>query len=107
MQVHWPIRFLKSGSAENPDTVTENLSSEGFHCLTKAPLVPGELSMCTLGVPAHDPKDVNRMLLVECKIRVVWARIADNGFYNVGCRIENYRFLDAVPSGRGPFRTEL
>jgi len=104
MQVHWPLRFLRPGTVDDLETITQDLTSDGFRCRTKVPLAAGDSSMCTLGVPAHDPKDASRTLLVECEIRVVWARAADEGFHHLGCRIENYRFLDTIPSGREPFR---
>ena len=95
MQVHWTIRFLRNGNDGAHETVTRDLSSEGFQCLTKMAFVPGESAACTLGVPANDPKDARRMLMVNCKVRVVWVRATDDGYYDMGCRIENYRFIDA------------
>ena len=98
MQVHWTIRFLRNGNGDAHETVTRDLSSEGFQCLTRVPFVPGEFSMCTLGVPANDPKDARRILMVNCKVRVVWVRATDDGYYDMGCRIENYQFVDALPA---------
>lgn len=38
-QVHWPILFLITGSRGGApiETITENLSSDGFYCLCPTP----------------------------------------------------------------------
>ena len=98
MQVHWPLRFLRSDLLEAVETVTSDLSSEGFYCLANTPFVPGELRVCTLGVPTNYPRSGERMLTVECKVRIVRAQLRDDGLYGVGCHIEDYRFVDIIPS---------
>jgi hypothetical protein len=98
MQVHWPLRFLRCGVVDTVETVTSDLSSEGFYCLAKTPFVPGELKACTLGVPTNYPRRGERMLTVECKVRIVRIQLRDDGFYGLGCHIEDYRFVDVLAS---------
>ncbi len=95
MHVHWPIRFFGPDSAKAVETITCDLSSDGFHCRAKAPFVVGDSWTCTLNVPANDPTDGGRTLLVECTVRIVWTRLVDE-LHHIGCRIEGYRFLDSL-----------
>jgi hypothetical protein len=44
-------------------------------------------------VPAHRPQAPGGLLLVKCRVRIVRVDAPDSqGFYGVGCRIEDYRF---------------
>src|ERR1043165_3159323 len=47
IQVHWPVRFLNGETVDIVETVTRDLSSDGFYCLAKMLFVPGELKVCT------------------------------------------------------------
>ena len=93
-QVHCPVRFLRSGTMDPLETTTQNLSSEGFYCLNNSPFVPGESMACTLSLPAHQPHSAEQMLLLECRVRIIWVEGPDgDGLYGIGCGIEDYRFL--------------
>jgi hypothetical protein len=93
VQVHWPIRFVRPGTVEIVETVTHDLSSDGFYCMANTAFVPGEIRECTLGVPMHNP-DKDRVRPVLCRVRVIRVEaLAEGGFYGLGCRIEDYRFL--------------
>ena len=93
-QVHCPVRFLRSGTTDPLETTTQNLSSEGFYCLHKSPFFPGESMACTLSLPAHQPYGAEQMLLLECRVRIIWVDGPDgDGLYGIGCGIEDYRFL--------------
>jgi len=74
------------------ETVTQDLSSEGFYCLANAPFIPGEIHSCTLSVPAYHPRDLTRVVPVQCRVRIVRVEaLAENGLFGIGCRIEDYR----------------
>lgn len=93
MQLHWPVCFSGIHAAGTIETKTRDLSSDGFYCLSKTPLVPGTLISCTLKVPAHDPFGDERMLPLECKIRVIRVEPKDeDGNFGIGCHIEDYHF---------------
>lgn len=103
VQVHWPICFLRPGTTENLETVTHDLSSDGFYCLVNTAFVPGEIRECTLGVPMHQSNSGDRARPVLCRVRVIRVEaLGEDGFYGVGCRIEDFRFLSApeVPGHR-------
>ena len=92
-KVNWPVRFLLPGGIDTLETVTQDLSSQGFYCLMKVPLAAGERVTCILALPGHFPAGPEWMLL-ECKAQIVRVETLDESeFYGVGCRIEDYRFL--------------
>lgn len=93
IQVHWPLRFVNGETTDIVETVTRDLSSDGFYCLARIPFVPGEFKLCTLGVPTSHPRGDERVLSVECTVRIVRVHVRDDGSYGVGCRIEDYRFV--------------
>jgi hypothetical protein len=88
--VRWPLLF-RDAPGTVVDTVTENLSSDGFYCLTAVPFVPGEIRVCTLSAPAGHPDDGTGSILVECRVRVLRVQaLSDCGLFGMGCRIEDY-----------------
>lgn len=99
--VHWPV-LLFLGDHNAPSTVesvTEDLSSTGFYCLSRTPLRLGEYLSCTLRIPSNDPsgKSVERHL--QCRVIVV--RIlpdAADGQYGIACRIEDYCLAESHPN---------
>ena len=92
-QVHWPLSFSLSGTRESVQTMTHNLSSDGFYCVANARFVPGETRDCMLAVPTHYPHNGAPALPVLCKVRVIRVEVKDDdGSYGVGCQITDYRF---------------
>jgi hypothetical protein len=90
LRVHWPLLF-RPESGPTIETVTQNLSSDGFYCQADIPFLPGEIRWCTLSVPAYHPNDLSRFIPVQCRVRIVRVEaLAETGFFGVGCRIEEY-----------------
>jgi PilZ domain len=94
-QVHWPVLLLQARGADAIETVTQNLSSTGFYCFSPSPLIPGASLLCTLKLPAYDPQSEHHTLMLECRVMVVRAEAATDGFFGIACRIEDYRLLTA------------
>ena len=91
-KLRWSV-LLQDRHGNWVESVTENLSSHGFHCLSHAPFSCGDLLLCWLTIPTHDPTRATRTLLLECDVRVVRTEAAPTeGLFGVACRIENYRF---------------
>jgi len=113
VQVHWPLFFLLPDVTRSIETVTENLSSDGFYCVANRAFVPGEVLSCVLSVPTHNPNGGEQIRAVRCWIRVIRVEsLTEDGSYGVGCRIEDYRFVtnsgreDSLPAMVSPFGTE-
>lgn len=98
-QVHWPVLLLPDRTAHAIETVTQNLSSGGFYCFSPTALTPGESLLCTLRLPAYDPIDEQHALALECRVRVMRAEAAAEGFFGIACRIEDYRLMVRHPRG--------
>ncbi len=92
-QVHWPVLLLRERGADAINTVTQNLSSSGFYCFSPAPLTPGESLLCTLKLPAYDPKGEERTLALECTVLVMRAEAAADGFFGIAFCIEDYHLI--------------
>ncbi len=88
--IHWPVLILQDHGSNTIDTVTQNLSSSGFYCLSMVPVPPGEVLRCSLRVPAHDPKGEERALALECTVRVMRSEATPDGLFGIACRIEDY-----------------
>jgi hypothetical protein len=96
-KLRWPL-LLRDRHGESIESVTENLSSHGFHCFCPTPFSCGELLLCWLMVPTHDPSRNRGTLMLECDVRVVRTEAAaGEGIFGVACRIEGYRFACAGP----------
>ena len=92
-QVHWTILLFRENTARAVTTITQNLSSSGFYCLSRSPFSLGEQVVCSLEVPTHDPVDKGRTVPLECRARVVRVEPeSDNGRFGVACQIEDYHF---------------
>ena len=76
------------------ESATRDLSSKGFYCSSPVPFLPGERMVCLLKVPTYHPERSGHMLSLECQVRIVRVDPPDEqGFYGLGCQIDEYRFL--------------
>jgi hypothetical protein len=50
--VHWPVQFLGQARARQVKAATENLSSEGFYCISRKAFKLGERVECEIAFPA-------------------------------------------------------
>jgi hypothetical protein len=101
VQVHWPILLFRGEGGEDGkdgdatvETITQNLSSQGFYYLSGERFTVGEWLLCSLQILPNDPGGGESRL--ECRVQVV--RVEDNvveGLYGIACRTEDYRFVAA------------
>jgi hypothetical protein len=90
--LHWPVLFRHRHS-QTMESVTENLSSQGFYCFSQTFVASGEMLLCWLTLPTHDPSGTNGKIVLECDVRVVRSEAAPtDGLYGIACHIEDYRF---------------
>jgi hypothetical protein len=81
------------------ETITTDLSSEGFYCLSPIPLEPGEFVRSTLTIPENSNHGSNgRRRVLECQVRVVRLEPSNkDGNFGLGCHIENFRIAVDTP----------
>jgi len=108
VQVHWQLCFYLPESTETVNAVTQDLSSDGFYCQANSVFIPGELRICTLHVPTHDPNERDFVRPVLCRVRVIRVEaLAEQGLYGVGCRIEDYSFVGDSNGSSAPITARV
>lgn len=98
-RVHWPVLLFRKEPTDAIASITADLSSSGFYCITRVPFSVGETLTCSLKMPSHDPNGKIFERNLECRVRVV--RVEPNqghSGFGVGCAIEDYHFADMVPA---------
>jgi hypothetical protein len=81
----------EQGDEKAVRTVTRDLSSSGFYCVSKAAFAVGERLLCILHIPVNSSGGGESLL--ECRVVVVRVD-ADpkDGTYGIACHTEDYRF---------------
>jgi hypothetical protein len=92
LPLHLPVR-LSRPKASPIHCTTENISSEGFYCVSPDPVVPGERLDVEIALPAHSPGRYESRVRLKCQAVVVRVHSTWLGSgFGIGCRIENYSF---------------
>jgi hypothetical protein len=100
-RLHWPVLLFRNHTAEAIESLTRDLSSGGFYCVAKTRFTPGELLICTLKVPTHDPNGKHLERSLECKVRVMRVESQDEeDTFGVACRIEDYHLAHVADTVR-------
>jgi hypothetical protein len=100
-QVHWRLYFWGGPLTEALETVTQDLSSDGFYCFSRIPFIPGEQLVCMLRIPAHRLDRSDQGAELECQVQVVRVDpVSEDGHFGIGCKIEDYRLTRTVLPGR-------
>ena len=99
LEVEWPVCIWAAPFKAPVETVTTDLSSDGFHCLSPIPLEPDEIVRCMLTIPEisnHSPNGRRRLL--ECQARIVRLEPSNkDGNFGLGCQIKNFRVIVDPP----------
>src|SRR5450759_4493428 len=69
--LHWSLLLFPNQATEAVESLTRDLSSSGFYCVTGVAFIPGERLICTLKVPTHDPNGKHLEQKLECRVRVM------------------------------------
>ena len=98
-RLHWPVLMFRDWpGSDTVESVTSDLSSDGFYCLTRIQFIEGERLVCSIRMPTHDPHGKHLERTLECTVsvvRVVPQESADS--FGVACRIEDYHLSDIPP----------
>jgi hypothetical protein len=92
--LHWSVLLFRNEAADAVESLTRDLSSNGFYCFAGVPFTPGERLICTLKIPTHDPNGKHLEQRLECRVRVV--RVEPQGVegpFGLACQIEDYHFI--------------
>ena len=90
VRLRWPVLLFRDRTgSEAIETVTRDVSSGGFYCLTKVQLMEGEQLVCSIKIPTHDPQGKQLEHTLECMVTVV--RVDEiSGLYGIACQILDY-----------------
>ncbi|MBZ5634654.1 MAG: PilZ domain-containing protein [Acidobacteriia bacterium] len=95
----YPVRISRPGESRPIETRTEDLTCEGFYCLSSRPFSPHEWLECELVIPGDSfdcPSDKD--LVLSCMAEVV--RIVPQAVgeaFGVACRLGHYTLTRRVP----------
>src|SRR5579863_3321387 len=92
ISLRWPIHLYRDENAPSIDSTTENLTSNGFYCVSKEPFRVGEQLECTIDIPSGAFGYADAPVRLQCRVKVV--RIEDQtDRFGLGCYIEDYELL--------------
>ena len=80
------------------ESVTCDVSSSGFYCLTRVEPGEGEQLTCSIKIPTYDPHGKHLEHTLECRVlvvRVVPQESSDS--FGVACRIVDYHLSPLNP----------
>jgi hypothetical protein len=97
--LHWPVRLFRDPATPSIESTTQNLTSNGFYCVSTQPFNLGERLECIIAIPAGSFGYAESPMCLQCRVRV--ARIEDqrDGF-GLGCYIEDYDLLTNIRTAR-------
>jgi hypothetical protein len=91
--LHWSILLFRNQVADAVESLTRDMSSGGFYCVTGVAFTPGERLICTLKIPTHDPNGKHLERRLECKVLVMRVEPQGaEGTFGLACQIEDYHF---------------
>jgi hypothetical protein len=90
--LHWPIRLFRDPAAPSVESTTENLTSNGFYCVSKEPFELGERLECIIAIPSGSFGYNESPIRLQCRVRVARVEDQQEGF-GLGCYIEDYDLL--------------
>ena len=96
--VHWPVRLFGEVGRPAVETATENLSSEGFFCISNQRFEAGERLECEIVLPAKSLGTPKTSLKLLCCVIVRLVEHRRAGF-GLGCQIEEYTFVAGPRQG--------
>src|SRR5215471_14372378 len=67
--VHWPVRLFEPMGNKSVESMTENLSSEGFYCLSSRTFKIGERLRCEIVIP-EATLGLDGPIVLECQVAV-------------------------------------
>jgi len=87
MPARWTVYVSRESDSYPLETMTKDLSSEGFYCYTPERIPPGELLECTLMIPTHSKTE--GPLCLKGHVKVVRLESVGHG-YGMGCQFRDY-----------------
>jgi PilZ domain len=105
VRLAYPVRLIQPGLDVRVETKTEDLSCEGFFCISERVFSPHETLECELVIPGGKPSQPapERDMVLRCRAEVVRVEPQSrSGAFGVACRFADYT-IEGSQSGRTIF----
>src|SRR5215472_1221106 len=102
--LRWPVRLVRDAGVEAVESTTENLTSNGFYCVSKSPFQLGDRLDCVISIPSGGFGYGGSPVYLQCRVRITRVENQAEGF-GLGCCIEDYDLLtnsDGATAGERP-----
>jgi len=90
--LRWPVRLFRRQEMRSVESTTENITSNGFYCVSREPFRLGERLECIIVVPSGSYGYSEAPICLQCRVRVTRVEDQQEGF-GLGCWIEDYDLL--------------
>src|SRR5450432_3623547 len=92
LKLPYSIVLHRLGDSEGIQTTTQDISSDGFFCISEQPFSPHEKLECEVVIPAQDLRVSEAgSLVLHCRAEVV--RVIADGLkpgYGLACHLEDF-----------------
>jgi hypothetical protein len=89
-KLRWLV-LIRARDGEAVESVTENLSSQGFYFFSSRPFVCGDMLRCWMTIPTYDPTGISGRVAMECEVQVVRSEVGpDKGLFGIACQMKDY-----------------
>jgi len=104
LRLTYPLRLYRPGEASRIETRTEDISCEGFFCITDRLFFPREFLECELVILCAELRQpLERDMVLRCRAEVV--RVvsrADDTAFGVACRLAEYTIGNQIVEQNSP-----
>jgi|SRR5690348_3881123 PilZ domain-containing protein len=90
--LRWPVRLFRNTESQSVASTTENLTSNGFYCVSSQPFETGERLECIIAIPGGSFGYAESPITLQCRVHVTRVEDLQKGF-GLGCYIEDYDLL--------------
>ena len=92
LRLAYPLRLYRSGEVSRTVTKTEDISCEGFFCVTDRRFSPFETLECELLIPLQEAGlTAEHDIILRCQAEVVRVvQRVDEAAYGIACRLSDY-----------------
>ncbi len=99
LKLAYPVRLRQMGEDEQVETRTEDLSCEGFLCVSEHVFSPHEILECELVIPSREEGQPipEHDIVLRCRAEVV--RVvpeAPAGMFGIACRFADYTIDEEI-----------
>jgi hypothetical protein len=71
LRLAYSLRLRRPGATAAVETTTEDISCEGFYCISPLPFAPDEKLECELVIPTEEPGHPLDLVVLRCRARVI------------------------------------